>query len=308
MVRFKKLTLEAFMRKWLVFLFVLGAIAFPFSVRAQNEIRLAGLQVQLWPEYDQPSMLVIYDFQVATSTALPTNVNIRIPKDAKLSAVAQTAANGLVNAEYNGPAVAGDWQVVGVKISELVTYRVEFYEPLSKNSTTRQFSFLWPADYAADDFSVSVREPADITQIASIPAMPESQGKDGLTYMQNDFGPLPAGQQFALNLTYTKTSDTLGVPQQNVQPSTPLSSNTPGRVMFSNYLPYILGALGVILIVGGLFYFWRSSRRGSQGRKRHPAQTEKEGDSDIYCHQCGARARTADRFCRVCGTKLRLGE
>lgn len=296
------------MRKWMMFLFILGMIAFPFSVRAQSEIKLAGIQVQLWPEYDQPGMLVIYDFQVATSTALPSTVNIRIPKDAKLSAVAQTAANGLVNAEYDGPTTVGDWQVIGVKIPELATYHVEFYEPLSKNGTTRQFAYLWPADYAADNFSVSVREPSDMTQIASVPAMPEIQGKDGATYLQNDFGARPAGQEFTLNLTYTKTSDILGVPQQNVQPSAPLNSNTPGRVMFSNYLPYILGALGVILIVGGLIYFWRSSRRGSQGRKRHLAQTEKEGDSDIYCHQCGARARTPDRFCRVCGTKLRLKE
>lgn len=296
------------MRKWMMFLIILGMVTFPFSVHAQSEIKLAIIQVQLWPEYDQPSMLVIYDFQVATSTALPSSVNIRIPKDAKLSAVAQTAANGLVNAEYDGPTMVGEWQVIGVKISELVAYRVEFYEPLSKNGTTRQFSYLWPADYAVDVFSVSVREPTDITQIASIPAMPKSQGKDGATYLQKDFGAQPAGQQFTLNLTYTKTSDTLGVPQQNVQPSAPLSADTPGRVMFSNYLPYILGVLGVILIVGGLFYFWRSSRRGSQGRKRHPAQTEKEGDSDIYCHQCGARARAADRFCRVCGTKLRLKE
>lgn len=296
------------MRKWMMFLFILGMIAFPFSVHAQSEIKLAGIQVQLWPEYDQPSMLIIYDFQVATSTALPSSVNIRIPKDAKLSAVAQTAANGLVNAEYDGPTVVGDWQVIGVKISELATYHVEFYEPLSKNGATRQFAYLWPADYAAADFSVSVREPTDMTQIASVPSMPETQGKDGATYLQNDFGAQPAGQQFTLDLTYAKTSDVLGVPQQNVQPSAPLNSNTPGRVMFSNYLPYILGGLGVILIVGGLFYFWRSSRSDSQGRKRHPAQTEKEGDSDIYCHQCGARARTPDRFCRVCGTKLRLKE
>jgi len=296
------------MRKWMMFLFILGMAAFPFSAHAQSEIKLAGIQVQLWPEYDQPSMLVIYDFQVSTSTALPSTVNIRIPKDAKLSAVAQTAANGLVNAEYDGPTTVGDWQVVGVKISELATYHVEFYEPLSRTGTTRQFAYLWPGDYAADDFSVSVREPADITQISSVPAMPETKGKDGATYLQNDFGTQPLGQQFTLNLTYVKTSDALGVPQQNVQPSVPLSSDTPGRVMFSNYLPYILGALGVILIFGGVFYFWRSSRRGSQVRKRHPAQTENEGESDIYCHQCGARARTADRFCRVCGTKLRLKE
>ena len=297
------------MRKWLVFLLILGAFAIPFSVHAQSEIKLAGIQIQLWPEYDQPSMLVIYDFQVATSTALPTSINIRIPKDAKLTAVAQTAANGLINAEYDGPTVVGDWQVVSVKIADLATYHVEYYEPLARTGTARQFTYVWPADYVADDFSVSVRIPTDTTEATTAPAMPESTGKDGITYLQNDFGAVTAGQQFSLSLNYTKTSDTLDVPQQNVQPSAPLNSETPGRVMFSNYLPYILGALGVILIIGGLIYFWRSSRSSqAQGRKRHQSQAEKEVDSDIYCHQCGARARTGDRFCRVCGTKLRLEE
>ncbi|MBI1794340.1 MAG: zinc ribbon domain-containing protein [Chloroflexi bacterium] len=297
------------MRKWLVFLFILGTIAFPFSVRAQSDIKLAGIQVQLWPEYDQPSMLVIYDFQVATSTALPASVSIRIPKDAKLSAVAQTTANGLVNAEYDGPAVVGDWQIVNVNITDLAVYRVEYYEPISKTGMSRQFTYVWPADYATDDFSISVRMPTDTTEAVMAPALSKGQGKDGATYLQNDFGALPAGQSFSLDMKYTRTTDTLGVPQQKVQPSVPLNSETEGRVMFSNYLPYILGALGVTLIVGGLIYFWRSSRSGqSKGRKRQTSQNEKESDSDIYCHQCGARARIGDRFCRVCGTKLRLGE
>jgi hypothetical protein len=297
------------MRKWLLFILILGAMFLPFPVRAQNEIKLAGIQVQLWPEYDQPSMLVIYDFQVSTSTALPTTVNIRIPKDAKLSAVAQTAANGLINAEYTGPAIIGDWQTIGVTVTELATYHVEFYQPLIRNGMDRQYSYVWPADYEVTDFSISVREPNDLTQISTNPAMSESKGQDGATYVQNDFGALPLGQQFTLDVSYTKTSDTLGVPQQTVQPSAPLNSNTAGRVMLSNYLPYILGGLGLALILGGAFYFWRATRESrSKGRKRHAAPVDKESDSDIYCHQCGTRARSADRFCRVCGTKLRLGE
>src|SRR5574341_808841 len=129
------------MRKWLVIAFLLGILTTPVSAGAQGEVKLASLEVQLWPEYDQPSMLLIYDFTLTEGIGLPVNVAIRIPKDANLLAVAsQTTDGGLVNAEYEGPTTSGDWQVVTVKIQTQTTYHLEFYEPLSKSGTARQFT------------------------------------------------------------------------------------------------------------------------------------------------------------------------
>ena len=141
--------------------------------------------------------------------------------------------------------------------------------------------------------------------------MQSAQGADGSPVLTKDFGALGAGQQFPLQLTYTKTSAALSVSQQKVQPSQPLGANTPGRVMLSNYLPYFLGVLGVVLIIGGSVYFWQSSRGrralGNRHRRRAPA-VESGSAGDVYCHQCGARAETSDRFCRVCGTQLRRSD
>jgi hypothetical protein len=253
-------------------------------------------------------MLLIYDFKLTEGASLPADVSIHMPKDANLIAVAyQTADGALVNAEYEGPTASGDGQVVTVKVQTQTNYHLEFYEPLSKSGTVRQFTYLWPGDYAVDDFSLSLRVPVDTTNITTDPMLQASQAADGTSYLLKDFGPLAAGQQVTLNVNYTKASDKLSVAQQNVQPSAPLDANTPGRVMLSNYLPYILGGLGLILIVGGLMYFWRSGRGGNTERRRHPAK-EDERKSDVYCHQCGTRAQVGDRFCRVCGTKLRLAE
>ena len=59
------------MRRWLAFVLLAGAFAFSFTaVQAQNPIKLSTLQVQLWPEYDQPSVLVIYDFKLPESAKL----------------------------------------------------------------------------------------------------------------------------------------------------------------------------------------------------------------------------------------------
>jgi hypothetical protein len=284
------------MRKWLVILFLGGLFATPFSAQAQNPIKLATLQVQLWPEYDQPSMLTIYDFNLPDGILLPVNVSIGIPNDAHLNAVAyQTADGKQINADYVGPTLNADRQIVTVKIQSQATYHLEFYEPLTKSGKQRDFTYLWSGDYAVDDLSVSVRIPIDTSNIITEPMMKPAQNTDGSDFLKNDFGLIGEGQQFTLRVTYTKTSDKLTVAQQNVQPSQPLTSNTPGRLILVNYLPYVFGLL-----------FWSSSRvRKTRGHKRARSQKGNEPESEIYCSQCGTRARMGDRFCRVCGARLR---
>jgi hypothetical protein len=310
MVRFTKQYLEAFMRRWLALVILAGAISFPFTAQAQNPIKLSMLQVQLWPEYDQPSMLVIYDFKLPDSAKLPVSVSMRFPKDGHLVAVASQAPDGsLLTTDYIGPTTTEEWQSVTVQIQTPATYHVEYYEPMSRTGNERQFTYLWPGDYSIDDISVSVRVPPDTTKIVTNPDMKSTKGADGNAYLIKDFGALGAGQQFPLDLSYTKTSETLSVPQENVQPSKPLGSNTPGRVMLSNYLPYILGILAIVLI-GGASVYLLQSRRGQAPRRRrsHAGHAESGAKSDVYCHQCGARAVAGDHFCRVCGTRLRVEE
>ena len=296
------------MRRWLAVILVLGALAIPLTVRAQSPIKLSMLQVQLWPEYDQPSMLVIYDFKLPDGEKLPVSVSMTFPKEAHLVAVASQAADGsLLNTDYIGPTVSETLQTITIQIQTPTAYHIEYYQPLSRTGNTREFSYLWPGDYAIDDLSVSIRLPPDTTSIVTDPIMKSSKGADGSSELIKDFGALEARQEFPLRVTYSKTSDTLGVSAESVQPSKPLGSNTPGRVLLSNYLPYILGALGVVAIGAGSIYLLRPhGRYGSQKRRSHPSRAETRGKVEAYCHQCGARAEPGDRFCRVCGTKLRV--
>lgn len=92
------------MRK-LFLILVLGIMfVFPSFVSAQNDVTIASMTVQLWPEYDQPSMLVIADFQLTATTALPTKLTFKIPKDANLIAVATVASDGgFINAVFDSP-------------------------------------------------------------------------------------------------------------------------------------------------------------------------------------------------------------
>lgn len=296
------------MRK-LFLIMMLGAIfAFPSFVLAQSTVTLPSVSVQLWPEYDQPSMLVLTDFELPVDTALPIDLTFRIPKDANLIAVANYTTDGkLADATFDGPKVDGDWQVFTITMNSTAA-RFEYYDAITFNGNKRIYSYLWDGAYAVDQFNIRVLEPMDTTSLTTDPSLPSISNENNLKYFVGDPVKLAAGDMFPLNLQYEKTSDTLVSASQGIQ--APVDENTQGRISLSNSLPYVIGGLGVIMVVGGLLYYWQSTRKSSgKPRRRSSASVESEpDDSDAYCPQCGSRAKTGDRFCRTCGARLRHQE
>ena len=294
------------MRKWLSFIVVGFLFVFPTLAAAQGSATLSTLKVQLWPEYDQPSMLVIYDFAVAPETQLPAPVTFHIPLEANLIAVASLQDGTLVNIPVIGPSKDGEWQAFTVTVDAMTTYHFEYYEPLAFNADQRTFNYLWDGSSAVNESSIRVLQPVDAASVVTDPALKPKEETDGQTYYEGTPFSLPAGEQFLFNLQYQKSTDTLISPQE-LQPASPVNENTLGRISLANYLPYFLGGLGVVLIFGGFVYYWRANRRPvNKLRRRQRANfDQEESDSEVYCHQCGTRAKPSDRFCRVCGSRLR---
>jgi hypothetical protein len=295
------------MRKLLILL-VGMFLAFPISASAQSGATLSSVTVQLWPEYDQPSMLVIVDFQVATVSALPVTLDFRIPLDAELIAVAADAGGGqFLNVPYEEPTVAGEFQVFNMVIEDNQPHRFEYYQPMVFNDNERVFTFLWDNEYAVESFQYLFLEPLDVTRVSLDPNYTAQESFNGLTYYDGAPVKLDAGEQYTLNISYEKTSDTLVSQAQTVQIAEPVNEDTPGRVSLTNSLPYIIGGLGVIMIVGGLMYYFQWGRNaGKNKQRRRPSHaSEESGSTSVYCPQCGARAKSSDRFCRTCGARLR---
>lgn len=98
------------MRKLFVILMLGVMFVFPSFVSAQNNVTISNMTVQLWPEYDQPSMLVIADFQVAANSTFPAALTFRIPQEANLIAVASLTSDGsFLNAIFDGPKADGEF-------------------------------------------------------------------------------------------------------------------------------------------------------------------------------------------------------
>jgi hypothetical protein len=83
---------------------------------AQNGIAFASLQIQLWPEYDQPKTLVILDGRLDATVTLPAELTLRIPAAAgQPNAVAVRGLKGdLLSASYTTTLSGGDLAITFV--------------------------------------------------------------------------------------------------------------------------------------------------------------------------------------------------
>jgi hypothetical protein len=302
-----------------VILSLLFAISFLMPARAQGEVKLSSLGVDLWPEYDKPTVLVIYHITLPASITLPVDLSFRIPAAAgepSAVAVRQMTAEGqpsLFTIPYKRQ-VNGEWGVISLTAT-MPEVQLEYYDPgLVKQDEARQFEYRWPGDYAVDSLNVQVQQPVGASEMSLSPASGAAiTGNDGLAYFKKDVGALKAGQAFSLKVNYKKSGDELSAASLQIQPSAPVTSITPGQNTVMSILPWLLGALGLALIGGGGAWYYFSGRKKQENgsrpprRRRSAAQAEpEEVEGFIYCHQCGKRASPGDRFCRTCGSKLRV--
>ncbi len=186
----------------------------PLAGAAQSEARITSLRVGLWPEYDQPSLLVIYWGELAPETRYPATISLRMP--ARIVAphvvAAQAVPDGnVVEVSYDA-VVVGDWRVVTFETNGPL-FQFEYYDALDKNGSARSLSYAWAGDYTVESLSVEFQLPPGAQNQTFSHALPQSvvSPSDGLLYFNGDFGVVEAGQEFTFTAQYNRSQDDLTV-------------------------------------------------------------------------------------------------
>lgn len=281
-----------------------------------QETPLESLEVSLWPEYDRPSMLVLYRVTLAPEIALPATVQLRIPAAAgEPSAVAVQQSSGtLVNAPYERH-VEGGWSRIVITTTE-PRLQVEYYDPsLLRDGARRSYTYTWPGDHAVRSFVVEVQEPVDTTDLRTVPpSSPGAPGPEGLTHHFLTLPPAARGRETVVQIDYVRDGDALSID------SLPPQQRLPGEIL-GNPVPRGAGAgvggdprwraLGGGLLaasLAALAAYWLLFRREG-GRRAESGPGKRAGGRKgpgRFCTRCGAAAlNEADRFCHACGHRRR---
>lgn len=276
-----------------------------------------SFEIQILPEYDRPDVLVIYRITLASDTALPAQLSVRIPASTggPYNVAYQDWNGGLVYAHYDTPVREGDWLRIDIR-TETPVVQVEYYDPgLTKQGEARSFEYQWPGDLAADALSVLVGTPVNAANMQATPVNVPG-GRNPLSAPM----PVAVGESFSLQLNYNKPDDTLSA----TQPIEPMeAAGTPEKSTLSELLQPLrsgdslllvaIVVVGLLFLVGGVLMLagnWQPGRGRKAGKRvhRHSAavrDADGEDDDTVYCHQCGKQARADDVFCRACGSRLR---
>ncbi len=292
------------MKKFLLLAIPLLLI-FPFLVHAQSEIQFSNVSVDILPEYDRSSVLYVHRLTLRPSTTLPARIIIKIPSSALINAVAvQNSSKELLDAPYDVSIEEG-WAVLTITANSLII-QFEYYEDLNKTDHSRNINYEWTGAYATDKLVINLLVPNGSQNLSTVPpALFTGYGLEGLANYQVQATNLPANQTFLFLVSYNRASDALEISDLPIIASSAPGLETPGRITITGVLPWILGALGIILVAIGIIGFFVWQKEGKEPQLDEKPRKKEKGDQ-IYCKECGKRAQPGDKFCRNCGTRLKV--
>ncbi|MFN2138623.1 MAG: hypothetical protein ACK2UK_21885 [Candidatus Promineifilaceae bacterium] len=177
----------------------------PGAAAQTGVIDLQHAWLDLWPDYDEPSVLIMLTGELPPDTPLPAAVTIPLPSSAAINAVAEASSSGLASIPYEtGP---GEVRF----LTTTSRFRVEYYDPYQTDGDKRAYRFDWPAPFTIGELGVRLQVPAAASNFESDPAPVQTlvEPSDGLTYFDLPSTASPAGTPLSLSLSYRNESDEL---------------------------------------------------------------------------------------------------
>ncbi|HEY7698230.1 MAG TPA: zinc ribbon domain-containing protein, partial [Vicinamibacteria bacterium] len=283
--------------------------AAPASGQAETT-SLEDLKIDLWPEYDRPSTLVMYRFRLKPGASPSDPVAVPIPSNVgDPHAVAWRDGKGSLFVAQFTRRVEKDRTMVLARLGSREG-QLEFYANIDVADRKRSFRFVWPGGVEVGSLSFQVQRPKGAAGFRVLPAPNrEWEGEDGLGYALVELGPQTPSSTPSVEIGYEKESAALTAAERPPPPpeaprSAPAVSET--REEPASPVPWWLLAAGgaLLVLVGAAVLFTRRDASAPAPRREKPSEPPADGANPIFCHECGTKCRRTDTFCMNCGTRL----
>lgn len=292
----------------------------PISVGAAEPASLKNVKLWLYPEYDDPRLLVVIDGEIEGVTA-PATIRFLVPEAAVMySAGSMDGETYIPHAGAPGepprqPSAIPGWDEISY---EVVTnhFRIEYYDDVIPTTALKSIDFVLRPLYPISNMTLMSQEPRKSRDYGMEPQCDSQQTVDGYVFHIWDFTDVPANTPLRQNIHYTRTE---------TRPSTEINPS-------SGEMAWTIGIVGLVgaAVTGGIVWILRSrpaprkgrpvpagrgaSNRAQQRRGRDKptqqgaahqggAQAPASGGKR-FCAECGHRVDGPARFCPGCGNKL----
>jgi hypothetical protein len=286
----------------LLIFFMLLPMAIGF---AQNPVSVIdSLDIEIWPDYDRASVLVLLTGTLPGDTRFPVSVTLPLPEVAQLNAVARIDSKdgNMKDDIFSSTDPPGTLTF----ITSDLRFRVEYYLPYTVDKSHRSFDYSWLAAILVNNLQLRVQRPTSAITLNTEPAAANIvRDGDGFDYHIFPVRAVPAGKPFLLHVDYKMTTAQLSatsLPRQNASIQTPVIPTTPSTRSGINWALAAIVTGGLIIIVA---LVWQIAFRRPSPNIRKPIDSRVERQSGAkFCHNCGEPIDEGDRFCKGCGSEL----
>lgn len=290
--------------------FLLGllflALDLPSGAIAQGNERLANLTLLVWPEYDDPGVLVQYDGEIAVKENFPRELSMLVPTGARVIATAYVDTKGdMLNTDPWKTKDAGDGFSLVTFSLPAPHFHLEFYYSPLQGAPDKTMDFVYKAASPADKVRLEIQEPLKADKFRTTPATTNQITRmHDFKYHIFDFPSLDAGQILRVQVSYTKTDPAPSIAYITV----PEQASTEPLPSSNIILPIALVATGLAVGLLGTLA-WRSRRSktlsAAYASTRNMPKRNRRRVATIFCSQCGHGLGADDNFCPQCGTRRR---
>ena len=178
----------------------------PTSPTSIGRMRLA-----IWPEYDDPGVLFIFDGRFSEETPLPAKPVFNIPKDAVISDVCSLSPKGQHFCQLYKTSVSGEVQAVTLTLPYANFYLSFHTPPLSPtvgpSAERKHFEYRFQSNYTIGELEVDIQAPLRAEGFALSSEGGETATiteKDGFTHYGFTFAGIAPNDEKAFSIDYTK--------------------------------------------------------------------------------------------------------
>ena len=272
---------------------------------AQNPVSVIdSLDIEIWPDYDRASILVLLTGTLPGDTQFPASVTLPLPEGAQLNAVARIDSKDgdMKDDIFSSTDSPGTLTL----ITPDFRFRVEYYLPYTVDNNQRSFDYTWLAAISVNYLQLRVQRPTSAISLNTVPAA-ANVVKDGAGFDYYIFPAraVPAGQPFTLHVDYKMTTAQLSatsLSRQNTGIQTPATTPTPSTGSTINWALAAVVAGGLIIIVALIWQI--TSRRRTSNMSKPVASRVAKNSQEKFCDHCGAPTGEGDIFCSSCGSEL----
>ncbi|GAB4256484.1 MAG: hypothetical protein Kow00129_16980 [Thermoleophilia bacterium] len=319
----------------LALLFTAAAAAFLILMLSASpalaaEVSAKDLRVSVWPEYDDPRVLVIMQGELTDDVELPVEISFPVPKGAEIGMACEVDPSGGHACKPYRLEDKGDYQTLTYTVeSQKKVFFEYYYEAFPAGTQERSFEFkFWP-QFPVGNLALDIQEPLRSTDFVIDPALGQtSTDSNGFVYHVQTYPEPEVGEPLAFNISYSKPDQ-----DPSVNASSQGGSGGPladGQSFSNEGAVYTVAGAVVfaILLFAGYRTFrpagaaagrggGRGARRASRtnakvaskaaaSRSSHPdkAPARSGRSGGRFCTSCGTPVRTRDRFCSDCGEEV----